>query len=96
MGIEEVGADGSPVKDFKVTLQYPKDKKVIDTHYILKGLATDVIFEKQEDGPWRSEELLPDEEFTVFVRADGFKPKSERLKLPEGAIKELEVKLEKQ
>ena len=53
----------------------------------------DVHFEKQDDGRQRSEQLVPDEEFTVTVEAPGYEPKSEKLKLPEGAVKELEVRL---
>ena len=54
-----------------------------------------VNFEHQVDGRWRSEQLLPDEKFTLTVEAEGYEPKSETLKLPEGAVKELEVRLKK-
>ena len=52
-------------------------------------------FARQDDGRWRSSQLLPDEEFTVTVDAPGYEPKSEKLKLSEGAVKELEVRLKK-
>jgi Zn-dependent protease with chaperone function/protocatechuate 3,4-dioxygenase beta subunit len=95
--VKAVAEDGSPVKNFKVTADYPLPKdKTTGFKFIVDGLNSDVTFEKQEDGRRRSEQLLPDEEFTLTVHADGFKPKSQKLKLPEGAVKELEVKLEKQ
>ena len=55
----------------------------------------DVKFEKQSDGRRRTSGLLPDEEFTLTVEAEGYEPKSEKLKLPEGVTKELEMKLKK-
>ena len=95
--VKAVAEDGSPVKNFKVTADYPLPKdKTTGFKFIVDGLNSDVTFEKQEDGRRRSEQLLPDEEFTLTVHADGFKPKSEKLNLPEGAVKELEVKLKKQ
>ncbi len=65
------------------------------------GRATDVLvdgydvsYERQEDGRLRSEQLLPDEEVTVTVVAAGYVPKSATLKLAEGAVKELTVRLQ--
>ncbi len=95
--VKAVAEDGRAIKNFKVTADYPLPKdKTTGFKFIVDGLNSDVTFEKQDDGRRRSEQLLPDEEFTLTVHADSFKPKSEKLKLPEGAVKELEVKLEKQ
>ena len=47
----------------------------------------------QDDGHRRTSQLLPDEDFTLKVEADGYEPRSETLKLSEGAVKELDVKL---
>jgi beta-lactamase regulating signal transducer with metallopeptidase domain len=55
----------------------------------------DVSYERQPDGRLRSSQLLPDEEFTLTVEAEGRQSKSEKLQLPEGAVKELEVQLPK-
>ncbi len=57
--------------------------------------AGDVTFARQQDGYLRSDALLPDEEFVLTIEADGYARKSEKLTLPEGAIKELEVRLKK-
>jgi len=51
--------------------------------------------EKQEDGRWRSSQLLPDEEITVTINAEGYKPYTEKLKLGEGITKEIKGELEK-
>lgn len=56
---------------------------------------SDVHFERQEDGQWRSFQVLPDEPITVTVQAAGYEPRSQAFQLPEGAQKELEFVLEK-
>ena len=58
------------------------------------GIQGDVYFEKQEDGRWRSESLLPDEPFLLIVEADGYKPGCDRFTLAEKEIKNLEVRLQ--
>jgi hypothetical protein len=47
----------------------------------------------QDDGRRRTSQLLPDEEFTLTVEAEGYAPRSDTLKLSEGTVKELDVKL---
>ena len=54
-----------------------------------------VDFMPENDGRWSTTGLLPDEGFTLTVEAEGYEPKSEKLKLPEGAVKELEVRLKR-
>jgi hypothetical protein len=53
------------------------------------------LFGKQEDGRWRSSQLLPDEDLTITVQADGYEPRGQTVRLSEGAQKDLEVVLEK-
>jgi hypothetical protein len=55
----------------------------------------DVGFEKQNDGRKRTSQLLPDEEFTLKVDAEGYEAQSQTHQLLEGAIKELDVQLAK-
>ena len=57
--------------------------------------AGDVTFARQHDGYLRSEGLLPDEEFTLTIEAQGHKPISEKFRLSEGAVKELMMRLKK-
>jgi len=87
---------GHQLKNFKVGLAYKpgRSNKVKNSSFI-NGVQGDVYFEKQEDGRWKSEQLLPDEEVTLTVLCDGHGSKSMELKLPEGETKELEFLLEK-
>ena len=41
-----------------------------------------------------STQLISDEEFSLTVEADGYQPNSQKLKLPEGSVKELNVVLQ--
>jgi hypothetical protein len=94
--VRAAAEDGAPIKEFKPHVFYAKHKRT--DHQggrWLSGIEGDVNFEKQEDGRWRSEQLLPDESFILTVEAEGYQLWSERFSLPEGAIKELDVRLKK-
>ena len=92
--VKPAAEDGSLLRDAKVEIEYAKNKGIWNSQgRYVEG--KDVSFEKQDDGRRRSGQLLPDEEFTVTVKAEGYEPKSEKLKLPEGEVKELEVQLKK-
>ena len=82
--IAVVGEDGKAVKDARITIAFSPE---------IKEWNDRVKFTKQTDGRWCSQDMPRDEEFTVTVEADGYEPKSEKLELPEGATKELEMKL---
>ena len=58
------------------------------------GVESDVNFEKQEDGRYRSEQLQPDIEFSVNAEGDGFKPATRKLTIPEGKTEEITLVLE--
>ena len=58
-------------------------------------MTGDVDFEKQADGRWRSEQMLPDENVQLTVEADGFKSDTRMVHLPEGVTRDVEVRLEK-
>jgi beta-lactamase regulating signal transducer with metallopeptidase domain len=88
--------DGRMLKDCKMTGEYapgrgPRANRLVP----VDGLPTDVFFEKQEDGRFRSEQLLPDEDVTFTAHAEGYKPASIKLKLPEKAEKSVELVLQK-
>ncbi len=90
--IKPLGEDGALLDKANVQFEYSEGKGP------WKGggqfvQGKDVHCEKQPDGFRRTEQLLSDEEFTVTVEAEGYESKSEKLKLPEGAVRELEVKL---
>jgi len=87
-----VDETGQPVPSAKVTATYPWGKQ----RYIVEGEArSDLTFERQKDGRFRSEQLLPDEEVTFTAAAAGYENASEKFKLPEGETKELVLTLKK-
>ena len=58
------------------------------------GVHSDVHFEKQDDGRFRSDQLTPDREVNITAEADGFKPASRKFKLAEGKTEEITLVLE--
>jgi hypothetical protein len=94
--VKLVAKDGEPLKETAVTAEYPPgSKRNFGPFIVAKGRHTEVTFEKQEDGRFRSSQLLPDVEVTVTGHADGYKPSSAKAKLAEGATKEVVITLEK-
>jgi beta-lactamase regulating signal transducer with metallopeptidase domain/protocatechuate 3,4-dioxygenase beta subunit len=90
-----VDKDGMPILGAQLTGLYPEGKAAYRGAINLSGLRSDVHFEKQEDGRFRSEQLFPDDEVTFTAQAEGYAPKSEKMTLPEGDKKELTFVLEK-
>jgi beta-lactamase regulating signal transducer with metallopeptidase domain len=89
--------DGKQIKDFKVKVTYPPGVNNRKPGVTFKNdVQGDVYMEKQEDGRWRTEQMLPDEEVAVTVSAKGYKPHTEKLKLAEGTTKDLAPVLEKE
>jgi beta-lactamase regulating signal transducer with metallopeptidase domain len=94
--VKVVAKGGGKVKDAAVTAKYVNGKGQYQGGLILKkGLSSDISFEEQEDGRFRSMQMFPDQEVTVTAQADGFEPNSIKVKLAEGAKKDVEVVLEK-
>lgn len=88
--------DGSKPVNSAVTLKYTTGKGQFEGRLIVgNGRESDVSFEKQENGKFRSEQLFPDEEAVVTGHADGYADKSEKVSLAEGTTKEIEIVLEK-
>jgi beta-lactamase regulating signal transducer with metallopeptidase domain len=87
--------DGKPVKGFRVSADYTEPDPQHEGKFILKGgVGSDVNLEEQGDGRYRSSQLVPDREVKVTAQADGFKPASRKLKLPEGKTEEVTLVLE--
>lgn len=94
--VKAVGEDGQPVGEFQPRVTYRSPGVAEGYQFYREGKPNGYVgFTRQADGRQRSRQLLPDEEFTVTVEAEGFEPESEKLKLPEGTVKELEVRLKK-
>src|SRR5262249_57609589 len=80
--VEGRDKDGKQIKDFKVKVTYLSGARKREPGVTFKNdVQGDVYQEKQEDGRWRTEQMLPDEEVTVTVSAEGYKSHSEELKL---------------
>ncbi len=87
--------NGSQPADATVSATYSTKQARAGGRRILKGgEVSDCGFEEQEDGRFRSENLAPDEKFTVTAKAKGYSRSSATLSLPEGATKEIELTLE--
>jgi hypothetical protein len=88
--------DGGKLTKPDVTADYPPGKQQYSGKLIrANGRHSDVSFEHQEDGRFRSEQLFPDQEVTVTGHAEGYQDKSVKVTLPEGTTKELELVLDK-
>jgi hypothetical protein len=89
--------NGQQIQGFQVFAKYQQGKSPLEPNtQFINGVQGDVYFEKQEDGRWRSVQLLPDEEVTITVEAGRYVPRSETLRWWEGEQKELEMVLEKE
>ena len=94
--VKVIAKDGAKLVKPAVTATYSAGKGALDGRFILRnGRQSDVSFEEQEDGRFRSSQMFPDEELTVVGHAEGYADKSEKVKLEEGATKEIEIVLEK-
>jgi len=88
--------DKKPVPGLKVSAHYTQqeDGQSEGKLILAGGLQSDVNFEKQEDGRFRSSQLQPDIEFNLTAEADGFKPASRKLAIAEGKTEEITLELE--
>ena len=90
--ISAVDEAGQPIKDFRVSAAYPWGQQ----RYVLEGeLRSDLSFEHQKDGRYRTSQMLPDEKVKFTVTAKGFETATEEVSLPEGESKELEFKMKR-
>lgn len=95
--IRAVANDGSAISNFTFQATYATDKKPFaEPPHWINGDTGDVNFEKQQDGRWRSESLLPDEDLLLTVGAEGFQTWSQSINLHEGETREIEIPLQKQ
>jgi hypothetical protein len=90
--IDAADSDGKQVKDFRVTAACPG---ATQKYRVAGELQSDLPFERQYDGRYRTSEMLPDEDVKFTVTAPGYEPASETVRLGEGEMKELTITLEK-
>jgi hypothetical protein len=85
-----VSEDGQKPKHAQVSAEYfTANAKPRGTFIHEDGARSDVAFEEQNDGRFRSSMLFPDERFKLTVTAPGYEPRSEILSLAEGITKDL-------
>ncbi len=95
--VKAVTSDDKPVPGLQVSANYTEEEngpRKEGQLILAGGVYSDVNFEKQEDGRFRSEQLAPDREVNVTAQADGFKPAIRTFKLAEGQSEELTLVLE--
>ena len=94
--VKVVARDGGTLKGTAATAVYVKGKGQFANGLILAGgRNSDVSFEKQEDGRFRSSQLFPDQEVAVTGHADGYESRAQTVKLAEGTTKEIVIELNK-
>jgi hypothetical protein len=88
--VNVVSNDRQSPKNAQVSAEYFATNALLRGRIVLKnGGHSDVAFEEQKDGRFRSRGLLPDEKIKLTASAEGFEPKTEILSLPEGTSREL-------
>jgi hypothetical protein len=93
--VKPVARDGRPLKDVVMSGDYTEENEGPSRRMILKnGINSDIHFERQDDGRYRTTCMTPDREVNIIVHADGFKPASRKFKLPEGKTEEVTLVLE--
>jgi protocatechuate 3,4-dioxygenase beta subunit len=87
---QPAGEDWRPRVDYVVGAVSPKPPGLTWRD----GLQGDVYFHRQDDGSWRSSQLLPDVEFTVSAEAPGVgRAAPQTLRLTEGEVREVTLTL---
>jgi len=82
--------DGQEPKNIRAEAILPMGEREFRGKVIPPGMiGVHRILSRQQDGWFRSSQIFADEDNTINVLAAGFEPKSEKVKLPEGATKEL-------
>lgn len=90
--VSGVDSDGNQVKDSRVTAAYPWGNQ----RYIIEGeQRSDLTFEHQNDGRYRTSQMLPDEDVKFTITAPGYEPASETVRLGEGETKDLVLTMKK-
>lgn len=93
--INAVTKDGKPIDGFKADVKYVGDADRADGISLSGGKKfTEAIQDEQNDGRYRTSQLLPDRQVEVSVSAEGFKPAERTMKLAEGVTEEANFVLE--
>jgi hypothetical protein len=93
--VKAVDDAGEPVPEFTPVLKYTRNQDE-NEQLTLYTTGSHVSFEAQRDGRSRSEQLLPDEPFSVTVEKPGYGTTPQESSLPEGGTQELTFVLKKE
>jgi hypothetical protein len=93
--VKATAKDGRPIKDLILAGEYTEElANARGMIGLPNGAQTEILFERQGDGRFRANELTPDREAKITADADGFKPASRKIKIPEGKSEEMTFLLE--
>ncbi|MCA9072927.1 MAG: carboxypeptidase regulatory-like domain-containing protein, partial [Planctomycetaceae bacterium] len=93
--VKAVDEQGEVISDCKPKALYEKDSPKDPNSTFISGVNGDVNFEKQPDGRWRSNQLIPDQNLTVTIEKDGWETTPQTLSLKEKSEKEIVFVLKK-
>jgi beta-lactamase regulating signal transducer with metallopeptidase domain/5-hydroxyisourate hydrolase-like protein (transthyretin family) len=93
--VKVTAKDGAKSLKSAISARYTSRKGKPEIFPLVNGPYTDVIFNRQDDGRFRTSQLQADEEITIKVIAEGYKDGTVTVRLPEGETREVEVVLEK-
>jgi protocatechuate 3,4-dioxygenase beta subunit len=92
--VKATAKDGRVLKDVEVGGEYTEATGAGYRMGLKNGAFTDIMVDRQDDGRLRSDAIVPDREIKITAYADGFRPASRTLRLPEGKVEELTLVLE--
>jgi hypothetical protein len=93
--LRAVGPDGKPLADYQPAVTYAGRAPSTRGAKADDDGDRDVHFERQDDGSWRSEQLLPDVEVNVGVKANGYSALTQKITLKEKETREMTVSMRK-
>jgi uncharacterized GH25 family protein len=93
--VKAVDEQGELIPDYKPKALYEQDSPKDPNSRFISGVNGDVNFEKQPDGRWRSNQLLPDQNLTVTIEKEGWETTPQTLSLKEKTEQEIVFMLKK-
>lgn len=87
--LKAVDDNGNLLKDYVPESTYKTRPAEERMGRFISGAQGDIGFEKQPDGRWRSNQMLPDEELTVSLKMEGYTGEPQTVSLKEGKTHEI-------
>jgi hypothetical protein len=85
--IKPVDENGRIVRGVAIHSEYELENP--PAKFGFRSTTGDVGFSEQQDGRWRSSQMLPDEATTITLKKPGYEAKPQKVTLKEGATREL-------